>query len=161
MSKTLEELENKFVSIEANINLKSNRVYNSFANETELLNENYNKKHLFEKYSNELNIYRDGLLNQTSTNLRLEIDRVNIGKSDLKISKLKNLDFKRGLVKSAKICIWQLLKQEFKFNKIFSISELIKYKNYLGLSEIIQTTNESNDENILLEAMSLASQLGN
>ena len=78
-----------------------------------------------------------------------------------KLKQIKNLEFKQGLVKSEKTCIGQLIKKEFKFNKIFSISNLIKYKNYLGLNEVIETAKQSNDKLILLEAMSLASQLGN
>ena len=151
-----EELELTFISIETNIKLKRNRVNNLYTHETELLNENFNQKSLLEKYSNELNLYREGLLEQKETNLRWEIDQ-----AMMETKERRNLEFKRGLAKSAKICIGKLIKKEFKLNKIFSISQLVKYKKYLGLEEVIQKVDESNDKNVLLEAMSLASQFGN
>jgi ankyrin repeat protein len=156
MSKILQELEQQFNRIETKIEIKKQNANSSYTHETQVLNEQFIEKNLLEKYSNELNAYRDGLLKQTSLNIRLEMDEFSLEKN-----KTNNLDFKRGLVKPPKICIWQLIKKEFKFNKIHSPSKLIKYKFLLGLNQVIETSNESDDQNIVLEAMSLASQLGN
>ena len=72
----------------------------------------------------------------------------------------KNLIFKRGVVESEKLCIKRVIKKEFKLNKIFEISHLVKYKKYFGLDQVIQTVDESNDENVLSDAIYLASELG-
>ena len=151
-----EELEHKFTSIQTKIELKKNSINVSFEREIKVVNESYNEKNLLEKYSNELNLYRDGLLKQTSKHLRLEIDQVSLDNKQI-----KNLEFKHGSVKSAKISVGLLIKKEFKLSKIFAIFQLI-YKKYLGLDEVIETDEvmESNDIYVLIEAMSLASQLG-
>ena len=151
MSEIIEGFKFKFANLKIKIELKQHSIKDSFQREIKALNDKYNEKNLEEKYSKELNLYRDGLLKQISTNLRLEIDQANIEKKQI-----KNLEYK-----SAKTCIGQLIKKEFNFNKIFSISKLVKYKKFLGLEEVIETSDESNDKNILLEAISLASQFGN
>jgi ankyrin repeat protein len=148
-----EELEQKFISIETKIKLKQNSINDSFQHEIKVLDENYNEKRLFEKYSNKLNLYRDGILKQISKNMRKY-------QNILENKQIRDLEFKRSSVKSAKISIGKLIKKEFKLSKIFSICQLIKYKKYLGLDEVIETVDESNDINALIEAMSLASQLG-
>ena len=148
MSKIIEKLKKKFSNLEAKIELKQHSINGLFEREIIALNANYNEQNLEVRYSRELNLYRDGLLKQKETKMRLEIDQVNMmGK------KIKNLEFKRGVVKSAKLCIGKLIKKEFKLSRIFDVSQLIRYKNYLGLDEVIQTVDESNDENVLAEAM--------
>ena len=108
-----EELEQKFISIQTKIEHKQHSIDDSFRHEIRALNENYNEKSLLEKYSNELNLYRYGLLKQINTNLRLEIDQ-----ADAKKMNTKNLEFKRGLIKPPKICIGQLIKKEFPLKSI-------------------------------------------
>ena len=156
MSKIAQDLEHQFNRIETKIELKKQNVNISYTHETQVLNEQFIESNLLEKYSNELNAYRDGLLKQISLKIRLEMDEFSLEKS-----KTKNLEFKCGLVKSPAICIRQLINKEFKFNKIHPPSNLIIYKFLLGLNQVIETTIESDDENIVLEAMSLASHLDN
>ena len=143
-----EELEQKFNKIQTKIELKQHSINESYQREIKALNDNYNEQNLEEKYSRELNLYRDELLKQKETKMRLEIDQAN-----METKQIKNLEFKRGVVKSAKISIRQLIKKEIKLNKIFSISQLIKYKNNLGLNKVIQTVNQSIDTKVLSEAM--------
>jgi ankyrin repeat protein len=150
-----EELEQKFANIQNKIELKQHSINDSFQHEIKTLYENYNEKNLLEKYSNELNLYRDGVLKKIPTNLRLEIEQANV-----ETKQIKNFKFKRGLAKSERMCIGRLVKKEFKLKKIFQIFQLVKFKNYLGLEEVIQTVDESNDEKILFEAMFVASQSG-
>ena len=57
-----EELEQKFANIQNKIELKQHSINDSFQHEIKTLYENYNEKNLLEKYSNELNLYRDGVL---------------------------------------------------------------------------------------------------
>ena len=155
MSQIFEEFQLKFANIESKIELKQNSVNDLFQREKEALNGNWNQKILEENYSKELNLCRDGLLKQISTNLRLEIDKVN-----LETKQIKNLKFKRGVVKSEKLCLKRVIKKEFKFKREFAPSKLVKYKKFLGLEEVIQTGDESTDEKILLKAMLLASRNG-
>ena len=156
MSKIIEELQHKFSNIQTNIELKQYSIKDSFKREIEALKEKYNEQHLLEKYSKEMNLYKDELSKQISINLKSEIGQViNMG-----TKQIKKFEFKSGLVKSAKICINQLIKKEFKFNKIFPPSKLIKYKKYFGLDKVILADNHSNHESILLEAMFLASKIG-
>ena len=63
-----DELEHKFTSILNKIVLKKNSINDSFEQEIKAVNEKFNKENLLEKYSNELNLYRDELLQQTSQN---------------------------------------------------------------------------------------------
>ena len=151
-----EELELKFTNIQNKIELKKHTINDSFQRDIKAVNESFNEKSLEQKYSTELNLYRDGLLKQISTNMRSEIDQVGWEHKQFK----KNIEFKRGSVKSAKISVGRLIKKEFKLSKIFSIGQLIKYKNYLGLEQVIGTDDESNDKNVLNKAMHLASENG-
>ena len=140
-------MEHKFNSIQTKIELKRNSINDSYQHEMKIVNESFNKENLLEKYSNELNLYRDGLLQQTSKKLRLEIDQVNFGGKQI-----EDIQFKCGSIKSAKICIGKLIKKEFKLSKKFEIRQLVKYKKYMGLEEFIETVDKSNDINVLIQA---------
>ena len=109
-----EEFEHKFASIQTKIELKKLSINDSFQKEIKAVNEKFNEENLEEKYSNELNLYRDELLKLTSKNLRSEINQVNLGGKQI-----KNSEFKRGSVESAKISIGLLIKKELKLSKIF------------------------------------------
>ena len=157
MNKMIQELELKFSCIETKLELKRKYFNCSYTQETELLNANFDTNNLLKKYSTEFNTYRDGLLNKISFHTRLELDHVNLEKKHS-----KKLEFKPGLVKSSSISIKKLINTEFEFkNKIFSQSKLIKYKFYLGLNDVIKTILEADDMNVLLEALFLATKLGN
>ena len=161
MSKIIEELEEKFGCIETKIRLKIVQVKKSYRDDIKSFDEKYNQKYLAENYSKELNAIRDGLLNQLSLYLTLEIDHVNEADERKKIysvrNEIKNFEFKRGLVKSSKICLIKLIKSHFKFNRIFSPFELIKYKYLLGLDTFILTNSE--EKNISLEDLFLENTL--
>ena len=64
-----EELEHKFIDIQTKIELKQHSINNSIQHEIKSLKEKFNEKNLLEKYSNELNLYRGGLLKQISKNM--------------------------------------------------------------------------------------------
>ena len=67
MTKLFEELEHKFLNIESKIEAKIKIVNETYKDEIELLNEKFNLKNLSDKYSNEFNMHRDGLLKQSSS----------------------------------------------------------------------------------------------
>ena len=87
MSKIIEELHLKFSNIETKIALKKLSINDSYQREIKALNDNYNEQNLEEKYSRELNLYRDELLKQKETKMRLEIDQAN-----METKQIKNLE---------------------------------------------------------------------
>ena len=137
MSQLCEELESKFNAIEAKIKDKIRKVNDTYKVENELLETKFDINILKEKYSNELNVYRDELLNRVSRNMVLEINHANemqaeidenVGAQNL-LEKLKDTNkfkFKKSLIKSNKICIRKIINSEFKFGNRFSFTELPK-----------------------------------
>jgi hypothetical protein len=77
MSKLCEELELKFSKLETKIEAKLKHVNELYKDEVELLNARFNPESLSEKYSSELNSYRERLLNQITQNLGSEINNAN------------------------------------------------------------------------------------
>ena len=134
MSKLCEELELKFSSFEAKIEGKIKNLNELYKDEIELLNQKFNLTNLSEKYSNELNIYRSNLLNQVSSSMRSEINNANeiLGNNNIKTAKFKCSRFKPN-----ETCIRRIVNSEFKFGKKFSLSELVKYKYLLEISEFL------------------------
>ena len=117
MTKLCEELEHKFLNIEGTIEAKIKIVNETYRDEIELLNEKFNLKNLSDKYSNEFNMYRDGLLKQSSSYMLSEINHANemLAKKDtnfsvgIKFKNVKNLEFKRSILKSTEVCIWKII----------------------------------------------------
>ena len=144
MSKLIEELLLKFNIIETKIEHKINYLNKSHKDQEIVLNEKFNTESLFEKYSNGLNKHREELLNQISASLDLEISQVNeiVAKSENvealldKFEKIKRLEFKNSVFKSAKTCISKLIIKEFKFGRIFSSSLLVKYQHIFELESV-------------------------
>ena len=153
MLKLFQEIEIKFYSIEVEIEKKINHAKSVCNGQSELLKGRYNSDDLFKKYENEFNNHRDKLLNQIKIEMNLEISRVNdIVRLHDKINmkalldqlikqKQHNLKFKFNLKKlnPKEILKQRLINKQFKFERIFSARNLVKYKFILGLENYITT----------------------
>ena len=154
MSKVCEELEFEFSNIETKFQNKiehSNKLYQA---QIELLDEKFNIEHLTEKYSNELNNYRDELLKQISLNTRSEIELVNQNGLNQNKNELKKVKFKRSKLDLK--CVRKLINIEFSLGRRLSDSQLVKYKSILGFSDFISTKLKEADKKIgeaLLQAV--------
>ena len=150
MSHLFEELELKFSTLDAKIENKIIFVNNFHDDQQKSINEHFDIKKLeiiAKKHSNEFNNFRESLLQVISTNLRLEIERVDEllringenpnFKISLELEKTKRLHFNRSIIKSETTCIMRLIMNEFKFGSKFSALQLIKYKDILGISEYL------------------------
>ena len=158
MSKLCEELELEFSNIETKFKNKiehSNKLYHA---QIELLEEKFNIENLTEKYSNELNKYRDELLKQISLNTRSEIELVNQKGLKQNKNELKKNKFKHS--KRDNNCVRKFINKEFSLRKKFSDSQLVKYKSILGFSDLISTKIKEVDKQIAL-ALIQAVQKGN
>ena len=138
-----EELDFKFRNIDTGIENKRHFVENFYNDQNSLLNKHFNTEVLLERYSNGFNNYRQILLDQKNTTLRLEINHVN----DLKnannnnddhllslLNELKdtrNLRFEASKLNSIQVYIRRLIIREFKFRTRITTAQLIKYKNIL------------------------------
>ena len=124
MSNLCEELGLKFNALEAKIEAKLRKVAEVYKDENELLEKKFDIENLLEKYSNELNVYRDGLLKQVAQNMVSEIKDVNEMQAEfdeniseqnlLEILKdTKKFKFNCSLIKSKKIVVELILSQIF------------------------------------------------
>ena len=157
MSKLIQEQEFNFRKIETRINDEIIYFINNFRNDQErALNEKFDIDNLLGKYSNKLSNKREILLNQKSNNLNLEMNHVdkiknnNESNSNLhdlsnKFKNSKRLEFKPSAFKSAKIGVQRLINKEYKIERKFSLSQLVKYMNILELGQYFKKENNSEE----------------
>jgi ankyrin repeat protein len=84
-------------------------------------------------------------------------------KKDLQslLQEFRNLKFKRNIA-SKSLSIKTLLKKEYRFRRIFTFFQLIKYKHFLSLNEFINKYNKNEEIYYdLNEPLVLASQISN
>ena len=151
----LKQIELKFKNIEAKLVKKIAATISSVNPQLELLNLRYDIAKLERKYANELNKQREELLDQISSNMKLELANVNEitpindakeVKSSLKrLNKKHRLKFQVKKINPKETCIQKLIKKEYKFQRIFSALSLIKYKKILGLQNCISMNYPSYD----------------
>ena len=163
MSKIIKELEIKFSNLESKIENKKKFVEDLYSSQHDLLKQRFDEERLSKKHSNYLNNLRQRLLDLISTHLRLEINHLNElvlngQTSKSKLKKTRSLCLNKSIIRSVDACISRLISKEFKFSCKFSASQLIKYKNILGISEYL-----SQEENIwdMNRALIKASQNSN
>lgn len=142
MLKLFEEIELKFSNIEAKIEKRTTETKSLCNQQSELLNLNYDLARLEQKYVNELNKQRDELLNQIPSKMRLELDVVNekVGLNDANrvetllgaLNKPRKLKLKLNRIDRIKIWMQKVMNKEFEFARMFSASNLVKYKNILS-----------------------------
>jgi hypothetical protein len=147
MSKTFEELELKFSNLETKIENKKTFVEKIYSDQYVLLNQRFDVDRLLTKHSGEFNNLRQRLLDLIATQLRSEINQVNEFVSDQKnnnfqiakceLERPRSLDFNKSIIRSVEMCIKRLIIKEFRFGCKFSESQLIKYKNILGIRATI------------------------
>ena len=172
MSKSIKELQLKFINLESKLEHKKDLVENLYSEQKALLNERFDEKSLFNKYESELNNFRQRLIDLISTNLHLEINQVNelVSKrknsndqiANCELEKQRNLNFNKSVIRSEEMCIKRLIMKEFKFSCKFSASQLIKYKYILRITDylirllkdlgtpLIVTRQKSNSDSITL-----------
>ena len=164
------QIELKFNNIETKLEEKITAANSSANQQLCLLEVKYDIAKLEQKYSNELNEQREEWLNQISSNMKLELDKVNeivalddaneVESSLERINKAHSLKFKVNKINPKEAWIQKLIKKEFKFKRIFQIFSalhLVKYKNILGLQNYIKMNfhafNEVKFNNSYLEAV--------
>ena len=136
-----------------------------YTNQIELLNERFNVSNLYDKYSNELNNQRQKLLDQISANMIFELNQINEIKTKNNqdfLSELNNSKFKRIVLSLNRIGIRKLIIKEYKFGRMFSASQLVKYKNVLNVGYyILKNKKPNNDIFDLNESFFLSNIKGN
>ena len=165
MSKLFEELQLKFSVLDTKIEEKKVFVENLCTEQQDLLKEHFDENSLSEKYSTEMNKWRQRLLEEIWSNLKLRMDHIDElvrtnGQNAVvqiyfgELKKTKRINFNRGVIRSGNVCIWRLILKEFKFGCKFSASQLIKYQRFLGIREYFFQRNGICDwDELLLRAI--------
>ena len=144
MSKIIKELEIKFSFLDSKIENKTKFINKLYTDQQGLLNERFNVERLSKKYSGEFKSCRERLMQH---NQSLEINQLkkfdinrentNAQTSTHESERTRSSNENRRVIRSAQFAIQRLIMREFRFGCKFSASQLIKYKDILGISKYL------------------------